>query len=90
MGSRFANSRAVMFAIVALVFLITGIGVTIGTISYASVSDVSFFSGFLHSLLTPIDFVLLKSGTRWHVLPLCGAVRDCRLHVGPIRLLFPP
>ncbi|XP_016971726.1 type 1 phosphatidylinositol 4,5-bisphosphate 4-phosphatase [Drosophila rhopaloa] len=35
-GSRFANSRGVMFAIVALVFLIAGIGVTIGTFSYAS------------------------------------------------------
>ncbi|XP_017109005.2 type 1 phosphatidylinositol 4,5-bisphosphate 4-phosphatase isoform X1 [Drosophila bipectinata] len=35
-GSRFANSRGGLFAILALVFLVIGIGVTIGTISYAS------------------------------------------------------
>ncbi|XP_064540031.1 type 1 phosphatidylinositol 4,5-bisphosphate 4-phosphatase [Drosophila montana] len=35
-GSRFANSRGVLFAIVALLFLIGSIGLTVGTISYAS------------------------------------------------------
>ncbi|TDG50380.1 hypothetical protein AWZ03_003285 [Drosophila navojoa] len=35
-GSRFANSRGILFAIVALLFLVGSIGLTVGTISYAS------------------------------------------------------
>lgn len=37
-GSRFANSRGILFAIVALLFLVGSIGLTVGTISYASVT----------------------------------------------------
>ncbi|KAH8415651.1 hypothetical protein KR222_007384 [Zaprionus bogoriensis] len=34
-GSRFANSRGILFAVVALIFLFGSIGLTVGTISYA-------------------------------------------------------
>lgn len=38
MGSRFANSRGILFAAVALLLFLGSIGLTVGTISFASVS----------------------------------------------------